>query len=328
MSQLIKPTDKEWREWEEICDYTGWNTHGKLKPMKYHGKIIPYSKAIGTGPTFLNELMEKIKTIKPIRIAIVGEAGISKTYTAIEIARTIDKKFTVDQVVLSAKGYMKLTRTLNPGQCIVLDEPTFHLAARTWFKEWQRIIVQTIESTRFQNNPLLIPVVNLNLVDKTVRDYYVNYVVNMFHRGFGRVYRTKHSQWEDKQMKRTAFNIYIYTPGVELSRCGRITCLQCVALPTCDKYIWPQYERKRAVVIQEYQKKGEEIIAKADRRPINFPDMCKLADLERESLKSLDKKIYALDKIMLRFEIGVTIARQVKAHLDNIYPINLKKPEE
>ena len=328
MSQLVKPTDKEWQEWLEICDYTGWNPNGQLKPMRYHGKIIPYSKALGTGPTLLNELMEKIRVIKPIRMAIVGEAGSSKTYSAIELARTLNKKFTVDQVVLSAKGYMKLTRTLKSGEFIVLDEPTFHLAARTWFKEWQRIIVQTIESTRFQNNPLLIPVVNLNLIDKIVRDYYVNYVVNMFDRGFGRAYRTKHSQWEDKQMKRTAFNVYIYTPGLELSRCNRITCLGCKSLPTCDRYIWPQYERKRALVIESYQQKGEEIIEKADRRPLNFPDICKLADLERESLKSLDRKIYALDKIMLRFEIGVTIARQVKAHLDNTFPIDLKKPQE
>lgn len=328
MSQLVKPTDKEWSEWLEICDYCRWNPNGPLKPMRYHGRIIPYNKAVGTGPIFLNELMEKIRVIKPIRMAIVGEAGISKTYTAIVLAMILDPKFTIDQVVLSAKGYMKLTRTLKPGQCIVLDEPTFHLAARTWYKEWQRIIVQTIESTRFQNNPLLIPVVNLNLIDKTVRAYYINYVINMFDRGFGRAYRTKHSQWDDKQMKRTAFDIYIYTPGVELARCGRITCLGCKNLPTCDKYIWPQYERKRALVIEEYQKKGEEIIEKADRRPLNFPDICKLADLERESLKSLDRKTYSIDKIMLRFEIGVTIARQVKSHLDNTFPITIKKPQE
>jgi len=327
MSQLINPTDPEWKDWEEICEYTGWNPRGHLKPMRYHGCVIPYSKEIGVGPTWTNELMERINSVKPIRIAIVGDAGISKTYTAIEIASMIDKTFSVEQVVLSGKGYMQLVRTLKPGQCIVLDEPTFHLASRTWFKDWQRIIVQTIESTRFQNNPLLIPVVNRNLIDKTVREYYINYVINMSHRGFGIVYRTKRSQWEEKLYKRRAFHIVIPGPGIKLSRCGRSTCLGCVALPTCDKYIYPQYERRRALAIEEYQKRGEEAIVRAEKRPLNFIDICKLAGLERESLKSPDGKGYSLGKIMHRFEIGNTMARRVMEILRDKYPISMETKE-
>ena len=321
MSQLIKPTDKEWSEWLEMCEYTGWNPHGQLKPMKYHGRIIPYSKGLDVSPSFFNELMEKIDKVKPIRIAIVGEAGASKTYTAIVLAMIIDPKFGIDQVILSAKGYMKLVRIIKPKKCIVLEEPTFHLAARTWFKDWQRIIVQTIESTRFQNNPLLIPVVNRNLLDKIVREYYVNYVIVMFERGRGRVYRTKHSQWEDKMTRRTATDIYITKPGIELARCGRITCLGCKNLSTCDRYIWPQYERLRATTIAEYQKKGEEAIEKAEKKQLNFREICEKAGLERESLKTPDGKGYGLHKIMLRFEIGLAYARRVKAYLEEYFPI-------
>lgn len=295
--------------------------------MRYHGRVIPYSKQLGVTPRFLNELMERIHKYKPIRIAIVGEAGISKTYTAIEIARLIDRRLSIEQVVLSGKGYMQLVRTLKPGQAIVLEEPTFHLAARTWFKDWQRIIVQTIESTRFQNNPLLIPVVNLNLLDKTVREYYINYVIYMFDRGIGRVYRTKHSQWHDRLTRSTAFNLYIPHVGLELAKCGRETCLGCKELPTCDKFIWPKYERLRAETIGEYQAKGEEQIVKAEKKALPFSDICKLAEMEREELKSLDGKKYSLEKIMVRFELGISYARHVRAHLNNNYPIPKEPPK-
>ena len=81
-------------------------------------------------------------------------------------------------------------------------------------------------------------------------------------------------------------------------------------------------------MIEYYQKRGEEAIVKAEKKPLNFVDICKLADVERESLKSLDKRKYSLDKIMLRFEIGVTFARRVKEHLDNTYPIDLNETKK
>ena len=325
MSQLIKPCDPEWTDWLEICDYTGWNPNGLLQPMRYHGRIIPYSKELGVGPTFHNELMERINKVKPIRIAIVGEAGSSKTYTAIEIARTIDKTFTLEQVVLRGKDYMHLVRILKSGQPIVLEEPTFHLAARTWFKDWQRIIVQTIESTRFQNNPLMIPVVNLNLLDKTVREYYVNYVIHMFDRGIGRVYRTKHSQWQDQLTRRTGFDICVYTPGVELARCGRETCLGCKELHNgCEKYIWPKYERKREEVIGFYQEKGEEAITKAEKVKLTFREMCAIACDEREELRDR-KGRYNAAKVQLRFECGYQVAQRVISIMYERHPLPPRK---
>ena len=302
MSQIIHPDDPEWKEWLDICAYTGWAPEGNLKPMRYHGRIVPYNKAVGIGPRFFNELMERIHKIKPIRMAIVGEEGNSKSYTAIELARLIDKNFTIDQVILSSKGYMSLVRTLKSGQCIVLEEPTFHLAARTWFNDWQRIIVQTIESTRFQNNPLFIPVVNLNLLDKTIREYYINYVVVMFDRGIGRVYRVKHSQWEDKRTRSTAFNLYCYTPGFLLQKCGVDSCLKCAELSTCNKYIYPQYERIRAEMISFYQQEGESRIGKTEEKGMSYSQLEKMTLKLKDRLKVSKKGSYDHISLLMAFE--------------------------
>lgn len=231
---IVKPYDKEWKEWEEICEYTNWDPKGILTPMKYHGKIVPFSRELGVGPRFLNELKSRINSVKPIRINIVGEAGSGKTYAAIALAVMLDKDFCIQQVVLSAGGYVALQTSIRPKLPVILEEPTFLLAARSWQNEFQKIVVQIIESSRFQNNPLLIPIVSRTLLDKTVREFYINYVIQIFERGFAKVYFTWHSQWEDKSMKKTKTELYIYDPGVTLARCGRTTCLSCPKLWKCS----------------------------------------------------------------------------------------------
>lgn len=311
------PTDD--KRWLEICEYCRWNPEGPLRPMMYHGFVLPFNATLNVGSTFYNELMKKINKIQAIRIAIVGPAGAGKTYMAIHIARIIDRKFDIKQIVFSGRDYISLQRTLRPKKPIILEEPTFMLAARTWMKEWQQIVVQTLESTRFQNNPIIIPVVNLNLLDKTIRQYYINYVINMFERGVGRVYRVVHSQWKDKTIRYTVGEIYAYYAGLELARCGRKTCLYCEELPTCNKYIWPQYERKREEAIAYYQKEGEKKVAKAEERKLTFREMIAIASEEQEELKGRDGK-FSAGKVMLRFNVGRVRGGDIARELTDRFP--------
>lgn len=328
MSQIVQPEDKEdWIKWERICEYTEWDPNGLLRPMRYRGLIIPFSQELGVGPNFFNELLTRVNKVQPIRIAIVGEAGSSKTYTAIHIANVLDLKLDIKQIILYGKEYLEIQRTLSPRKPITLEEPTFHLAARTWQDQWQKIIVQTIESTRFQNTPLLIPCVNRNLIDKTVREYYINYVIEMYDRGIGRIFRTSHSQWYDKLIRRTAFNIYFYGPGMLIAECGRETCLECPELPTCNKNIYPQYERKRAEAINFYQERGEKEMIKAEmaqEKELTFSEMFHLSVEERETFVREDPKegkVYMDQEIMLRFDIGHNKARDIRVLLDKHYPL-------
>ncbi len=276
MSQIIRQGTPDWTEWENICEYTGWDKEGKLSPMKYHNQIVPFSSHLGVGPVFYNELMHRIHAVKAIRIAVVGEAGGSKTYTSIALAQMLNKKFSVDQVVFKGSDYLHLQRMIKPKQVIVFEEPTFSLSARSWYDVWQRIVTQTIESTRFLNTPIILPCVNRSLVDKVIREFYINYVIVMFDRGIGRVYRTSHSQWTNDEYRETAFNIYVYKPGYDISKCGRLTCLGCKELPICNKYIWPQYERKRAAAIEFYQQEGEKKLSAVERKSWSIIDLEKM----------------------------------------------------
>jgi len=321
MSQIVKSTDEDWFEWEKICDFCNWDINGFLKPMRYRGLIVPFSHELGVGPHFFNELVQRVNKVKPIRCAVVGDAGSGKTYTTIWLAKVLDPKFTVDQIVLRGEDYIKLQRSLPPRRCIVLDEPTFSLASRTWFESWQKIIVQTIESTRFQNNPLFLPCVNRNLIDKTIREYYLNYIIEMYDRGIARIFRTKHSQWFDRLKRITAYNLYLYGPGMLLSECDRDTCLECPELPDCNKNIFPQYERKRAEAIQYYQKIGEKQLKEVGKEKESFADICNKAVEIRDKLLSPKGDEYMYAEVQYHMDVSVGISRQVCYWLTKHYPL-------
>jgi len=245
----------------EICEYTGWNSDGPLSPIKYHKHILPYNPRTHVGSQWYNVLMEMINNIEALRIAIVGPAGRGKTYMAKHIANILEsRRFTIDQVVLSGTDYLFLADNLGPKKCIVLDEPTYFASARSWQDKYQKLVVRTLESSRFQNNPIFIPIVNRNLLDKVIREYYLTHVIEMKARGIGRVYKTTKDQWSDTLYRNRGPLIGAYYPGVDLARCGRKTCLRCPELPTCMKYIWPQYERKREEAIAKYREEDQRLM--------------------------------------------------------------------
>lgn len=263
----VKPEDPEWAEWLEICEYTGWNPDGPLSPIKYHKHIMPWNPRIHVGPQFYDELMAMINRIEALRFALVGPAGRGKTYMAMHIANILEsRRFTVDQVVLSGADYLHLADTLGPKKCIVLDEPTYFASARNWQDKYQKLVMRTLESSRFQNNPIFIPIVNRNLLDKTIREYYLTHVIVMQARGFGRVYKTNKDQWSDTLYRNRGPLIAAYQPGLEIARCGRQTCLRCPELPTCMKYIWPQYERKRESEVAKYREEDQKMMQETKHR--------------------------------------------------------------
>lgn len=320
--KYVHPGHPRWNEWLEICQYTGWNPEGPLKPILYRSFIKPYNPALDVTPAFYNMLVKRVKKKKPIRMAIVGNAGTGKSYTAIHIAQVLQRgKFTVDQIVFSGDDYMRLQGSLKNGQCIMIEEPTYVAAARGWQQLWQQCVVRTIESSRFQNNPLLIPVVNRMLLDKIVREHYIQYVVEMFDRGIGRVYEYRQSQWREDGRRETQSDLAIFEPGVDLARCGRDTCLGCPNMPTCNKYIWPQYERKREEWITFYQTRDRQTMEAAQNPATSqdkFREICKKAAQLGDTIKD-NKGQYDVALILYHVD-GVTNredARFVKKMLDS-----------
>lgn len=101
-----------------------------LNSINYHGWKVYQDGSKGYAPYFLNEIMKRIHKKLATNIVVVGEAGIGKSYLAMDICRMImglDKKgedrFKLNQVVFRHKQYMDLILNLPMGYPIVFDEP-------------------------------------------------------------------------------------------------------------------------------------------------------------------------------------------------------------
>lgn len=225
----------------------------------------------GLYPIFSMELNRRVANKEACIISVVGEAGTSKSYTGIQLARNIDKRFNVDQIVFTYSDYCKeLGRKYTYGGVerpiyglpIVFDEPSYAMGKREWYKDINQALVKTIESQRFMVRPLFIPIININLLDKTLRDYLIIFQVYMIGRGRAMVYRTRASQGEDKTYRylicklkypildsknclreKEARELYIKTDGFEDNR-NKSSCLDCKDFNNCP-LLRAQYERKK-----------------------------------------------------------------------------------
>jgi len=230
------------------------------KLMKLGASYFRSDVDSGVYPILTLECKRRVKNKEACVIVVVGEAGCSKSYTAIQIARNIDKRFGIDQIVFTYSEYCKeLMRTYAGksiyGLPIVFDEPSYAMGKREWYREINQALVKTIESQRFLVRPLIIPIINANLLDKTLRSYLIQFEVHMLTRGKAMVYRLKASQAEDKTYRYHLCNLEY--PLLESEQCDIDTCLDCDKLTNC-MLLRASYEKKKsAIQLMRYAQDAE-----------------------------------------------------------------------
>ena len=241
-----------------------------LAIVNYHGWKMLQSNEAAVGPYFSNTIMARIHQKKSTNITVVGEAGIGKSYMAINIARMLEGKtasgedrFSVEQIVFNYKDFMDLVLMLKPGKVIIFDEPSYSLSHRDWYKELQSALVKTIESMRYKIHPLIIPVINSNLLDKTIREYLISFQVVMTERGKGTVYRIKPSQFNEKIYREYLCELHYRMFDRDV--CSKDTCLSCNQLDKCTIFR-AQYERKKASIQEERYGQAAEMAQKTEAK--------------------------------------------------------------
>jgi len=302
-----------------------------LKIINFKGFQCLFNTEIGVYPFFSNEISFRIHHKLSTNIALTGEPGIGKSYEAIDLARVSDgvkrngkERFQIKQIVFKQSEYMQLLPGLRMGRSIVFDEPSYSLGKRDWFKELQKALVHTLESQRFLVHPLFIPIINLSLLDKTIRNYLIQFIVHMTGRGHGIVYRIKPSQRTEK--------VYAYAMGellyrqFDLDQCQKNSCLGCKKLLKGCQVFRAHYERKkRSIQFERYEQ------AETQAQTIESKDLTE-QQLEEMLLpvvaQLLNKKESGLDigkmRVYLRNEEGVYIssykAYAVKHNIENTHP--------
>ena len=256
----------------------------RFRWIVWNGWVVPVNEAYGIAPYFTREVLARIRKKLAVNIIVTGEAGIGKSVLAINIARVIYPRLKVRNIVFTYKQFMDLISSgqLHIGEPIVFDEPSYALSHREWYKELNRVLVRTMESIRFKVHPIFIPVINQSLLDKTIRQYLIQYQILVHDRGHATVYRLYPSHTQDNKIYRYRVST-LYFDLFELIKCRRyrriedtllngkhsieeVTCIGCPWLWKQEngKYVCnhfrAQYERKKAA-IQETRYKTASILA-------------------------------------------------------------------
>lgn len=271
----------------------------------------------GFYPIFTYELNRRVKNKEGCVVAVVGEAGVWKSYCAIQLARNIDKRFDIDQIVFTYSEYCRQLQRYKPGLPIVFDEPSYAMGKREWFKEVNQALVKTIESQRFLVRPLIIPIININLLDKTLRDYLIHFQVHCTARGKAIVYRTRASQGEDKIYRYMMCRIEY--PILDFDKCQKESCLDCASLETCQ-LLRAKYERKKRAIQLARYKQDEERTKMKEGKELTNEQICErlrpyLAEcMEDGVLKARRIRIVCATK--LGFNLGHNRSQIIKTMLE------------
>jgi len=287
--------------------------------MKLGKTVYNVDKQAGYFPYFTMTLRQRIKHKMAVNVAIVGEAGVGKSYMAFTLCREIDPKFTVDQIVFKYSEYMKLIRHLRMGGALMFDEPSYAMGKRDWYKQLNKVLVQTIESQRFKVHPLFIPIINMTLLDKTIRDHLIQYVVHVLRRGFAFVYRVHPSQWEEK-----IYHPYICKLKYRIGDDCKKVCIGCGEAKTCQRFR-AQYERKKLIVQDERYEQAEDEAARVEVKEFTIAQLGGIAHSLRTQFVDENDQInvktmrYVLRR-KLKLHISVGRGYDIKEWLENEHP--------
>jgi len=298
-------------------------------------KLMPVGKwtfevdtQMGIYPIFSVMIRNRVKHKKAVNIAVVGEAGEGKSYQGIDIARVLDKNFSLSQVVFTFKEFLGLIIHLEHGRPIVFDEPSYAMGKRDWYKDLNKALVLTMESFRFKVHPLIIPVINLNLLDKSIRSYLIQYMVYMIDRGKAIVYRIKAKQSEEGFYKYHLCDLNYEM--FDIDKCQKESCLSCQTRSHC-KLFRAEYERKKAVTQDErYEQSLTNVEQKElESRDFTTKQFMELIDLykkemvnEREELEAIRIRSVLLTRENVK--IGKDKANFLRKHY--LFQESLKQP--
>lgn len=294
----------------------------------------------GLYPVFSLELKRRVKNKEATNIAVVGEAGSGKSYMGMQIALTLDKNFCkknrnpddpddqADQIVFTYKTYIEEIQNGKMGTPIEFDEPSYAMGKREWYKQLNQALVKTLESQRFLVRPLIIPIININLLDKTVRNYLIQFQVHVLGRGKARVYRMRPSQATDK-VYRYLFCTLEY-PIIN-PECPKDTCLGCRDRPTCNK-LRARYERKKAATQLGRYDEGLELANRLETRQTSLDEIAKRI-LGFKDRFYIDNRIDNTRlKVSIQRDLGMKLSlgkvREVKVFLMTLFPddFTMEKP--
>ena len=314
----------------------------ELKVHNFNGFQTLISSELNIRPIFQEMIRWRTRQKLASNICVTGEPGIGKSYQSMDICRVFEgrynprgggdpkERFTVDQIVFTHSDYMEEIIHLKLGKAIMFDEPSYAMGKRDWFKDLQKVLVHTLESQRFLVHPLFIPIINMSLLDKTIRNYLIQFQIHVVGRGHGIVYRLSPSQSTDKVYREFMCELFYHQFDYHL--CKKDSCLGCKSLLDGCPIFRAQYERKkRGTQFERYEQAKDQAIMKESSELTEKQIEEMLVPHLDELLSERTGRIStAKMRLFLRREQRVRIstwkAYQIKGNLEAQFPDKFEEP--
>lgn len=191
-------------------------------------------------------------------LAIVGEEGSGKSYTAMRIAEAVDPTFTHDRVIFEVSD---LLRTLKdgehePGNFYVLDEAGVQLGRRTWQQRGQVLTNQALQLIRNHNLGLIFTLPRLGELDSQAQGR-LQAFIELTQKVDGQYVGGK---WKFLDPDRTDQTGEIYKKFPRRRKNGKRIVVEDVKFsPPADDLTEPYEQRKREFQEQFYEKTLQEL---------------------------------------------------------------------
>jgi len=188
---------------------------------------------------------------------ICGAPGSSKSWSSLEIARTIDRKFTIDNVCFSPLSLIQLINSgvVRRGSCLVLDEVGVYFGSRDFLSVKNKQISYLLQTFRNMNLSLLLTSPSFGFLDssgrKLIHSFLESETINYRERyATFRWFTIQTNPLTGKQYKK---HIRVFNPETNLME--RIDVLE---IPAPPAPLIRQYEKKKREFTQALNKQIEE----------------------------------------------------------------------
>lgn len=242
---------------------------------------------------FQSQIHDRLVSGKNALGAAIGDLGSGKTYWCMALGEQFDDNFSIDNVVFTAKTFLRKAMQLPPGSWLIYDEPGVTLSNRTFMSPMNMITSYFLQSSRYRRVNALFALPSLNLMDLAARTILL-FQALMLRRGVAAVYRIKR-------------NMFTQNPPYFTFRLGIVK----TRMPSGD--LVKAYEEKR----RSWHEASFSSDEGEDQKGPEVPAFNLLAHVKKHRTDYLDDKgKVSVRKILAKHEVGMNSAYRIKAILE------------
>ena len=261
------------------------------------------------GLSFTDVIRERLEQNKNALIAIIGETGSGKSYSALRLAELIDDDFNVaEKVCFRPVEFVKAVRNARKGAAIIFDEAGVGIPAREWWSIQNRLLDYVIQTFRFKNLCVIFTMPNLNFIDEHAR--------LLFHY----VLETQFIDYEAEQTVLKPFKIMPYSRTKKTymvyPRLKNVVIRRLIVSKPSERIISDYEAKKEAYLNELYNEITETLEPKTEKEVRNIDEEI-IAYFEENAdlLKRFKKKTDLTVFIRQKFKVGIRRAESLAGYL-------------